>query len=93
MIGGYIAGIFVQYDAQSSGVEKELLDFAKESRKKLRLNVYQKNIRAVRFYQREGFKIQYQGIDEDTKEKDYLMVWPGETCQNPGREGGEWQYS
>lgn len=26
-------------------------------------------------YQREGFEIQYSGLDEATGEKDYVMAW------------------
>jgi hypothetical protein len=29
----------------------------------------------VRFYQREGFEIQSEGLDDDTDEKDYAMIW------------------
>lgn len=75
MIHDYIAGVFVWYQAQSNGIGKELLKFVKGNREKLTLNVYQKNSRAVRFYQREGFKIQSEGRDEDTKEKDYVLIW------------------
>lgn len=75
LIDDYIAGIFVQHHAQSNGFGKELLNFVKGRRKELWLNVYQKNVRAVKFYQREGFKIQREGTDEDTGEKDYLMAW------------------
>ena len=39
------------------------------------LNDYQKNTRAIHFYQREGFEIQREGLDEVTGEKDYVMVW------------------
>ena len=39
------------------------------------MNVYQKNIRAIAFYQREGFEIQCSGFDESTKEKEYVMAW------------------
>ena len=31
--------------------------------------------RAIRFYQREGFKILREGMDEATGEKDYEMTW------------------
>ena len=41
----------------------------------LRLNVYQKNARAISFYQREGFIIQCEDLDEDTGEKEYTMLW------------------
>ena len=39
------------------------------------LNVYQKNARAISFYQREGFIIQCEGLDEATGEKEYTMLW------------------
>lgn len=46
-----------------------------DKKAKLILNVYQKNTRAIHFYQREGFEIQREGLDEDTGEKDYVMIW------------------
>ena len=71
----YIEGIFVSNEMQSHGIGKALLNYAKNKRNKLFLNVYQKNIRAIAFYQREGFEIQYSGMDEATGEKDYVMAW------------------
>lgn len=71
----YIAGIFVKKDEQSGGIGKELLDFVKSLKNQLNLRVYQKNIRAVKFYQRENFEIQGEGMDENTGEKEYAMVW------------------
>ena len=41
----------------------------------LTLNVYQKNTRALSFYQREGFDIQCEGADAATGEKEYTMLW------------------
>ena len=73
--GGYIEGIFVSGEMQSRGIGKRLLDFVKAKRTELRLNVYQKNTRAIRFYQREGFRILREGMDEATGEKDYEMTW------------------
>ena len=73
--GVYIEGIFVPDKVQSQGVGKLLLDFIKDKKEKLRLNVYQKNMRAIRFYQREGFEIQCEGLDETTGEKEYVMIW------------------
>ena len=71
----YIEGIFVSEAMQSQGIGKILLNYVKDIRSKLLLNVYQKNIPAISFYQREGFEIQYSGMDEATGEKDYVMVW------------------
>ncbi len=39
------------------------------------LSVYQKNIRAVHFYQREQFQIQSENIDDNTNEKEFIMIW------------------
>ena len=71
----YVEGIFVSDEKQSLGIGKLLLNYAKDKRSKLHLNVYQKNTRAISFYQREGFEIQHSGLDEATGEKDYVMVW------------------
>ena len=71
----YIEGIFVSNEMQSQGIGKILLNYTKNKRNKLLLNVYQRNTRAISFYQREGFEIQYSGLDEATGEKDYGMVW------------------
>mgnify|MGYP002524410062 CR=1 FL=1 len=74
----YIEGIFVSDEMQSQGIGKLLLDFVKDRKAKLCLNVYQKNKRAIHFYQREGFVIQCEGLDEATGEKDYMMTWKEE---------------
>ena len=71
----YIEGIFVSNEMQSQGIGKILLNYAKGKRNKLFLNVYQKNTRAISFYKREGFEVQYSGLDEATGEKDYVMTW------------------
>lgn len=71
----YIEGIFVSAEMQSQGIGKILLNYVKGKRNKLILNVYQKNTLAISFYQREGFEIQYSGLDEATGEKDYVMAW------------------
>ena len=71
----YIEGIFVSAEMQSQGIGKILLNYVKGKRNNLLLNVYQKNARAISFYQREGFEIQCNGIDEATGERDYAMAW------------------
>ena len=71
----YIAGIFVRKEVRSEGIGKALLDFVKEKKQELTLNVYRKNERAVRFYEREGFQIIERVTDKNTAEKEYLMRW------------------
>lgn len=71
----YIAGIFIKHTAQSKGIGKQLLDFVKERKPKLSLHVYEKNMRAVKFYQREQFIIQSENIEKVTNEKELKMIW------------------
>ena len=71
----YVEGIFVRGDVRSQSIGKQLLDFVKQKRKRLELNVYVKNKRAVQFYEREGFCIQREGKDAETGEKEYCMLW------------------
>ena len=71
----YIEGIFVSDEMQSCGIGKLLLDYVKDKKVRLQLNVYQKNARAISFYQREGFIIEGEGLDEATGEKEYTMLW------------------
>lgn len=75
MNGEYIEGIFVSDKNQSQGIGKRLLDYIKNKKSGLVLRVYQKNIRAISFYQREGLEIKREDLDEATGEKEYVMVW------------------
>lgn len=75
LTGDYIAGIFVRSGVQSKGIGKELLDYVKNIKPALRLHVYQKNSRAIHFYQREHFVIQSENIDDSTDEKEFVMTW------------------
>lgn len=75
IINGYIEGIFVKEEHQSKGIGKKLLDYCKEKYPKLLLNVYEKNYNAIRFYNREKFKITGKKIDSTTKEVEYDMEW------------------
>lgn len=71
----YLAGIFVKKQFRMHGIGKQLLNHVKSIHPILVLNVYQKNKRAVAFYQREGFLILSKGVDENTGEADFTMCW------------------
>lgn len=71
----HIEGAFVKDGCRSKGVGKALLDYVKTIRGRLTLNVYCKNERARKFYEREGFVAERKGTDPETGEKDLLMVW------------------
>ena len=71
----YIEGIFVREGIQSRGIGKQLLDFAKEIKSSMSLSVYQKNTRAIAFYQREQFVTHSESMDDSTNEKEFIMTW------------------
>lgn len=73
----YVEGLFVSAEIQSQGIGKALLDYAKSKKNELLLNVYQKNVRAISFYRREGFEILHSGLDEAVGEREYAMEWHG----------------
>ena len=54
---------------------RELLSHAKALKGGLSLSVYEKNRRAVNFYQREGFAVQRYGVDADTGETEMIMIY------------------
>ena len=70
-----LEGIFIAKAARSKGIGKALLDYAKSRKPCLTLGVYQKNERALAFYQREQFVVHSEGIDEDTNEAEIQMHW------------------
>lgn len=75
LIDNYIAGVFVDSNFRSQGIGKALIDYVKNIKNKITLNVYDKNIRAIDFYKREGFKALTKNIDDATGEREYEMLW------------------
>lgn len=82
----HIEGIFVLDLYQKRGIGKALLNYVKDKKEHLSLNVYQKNLNAIQFYQKEDFCVQYESVDENTGEKEYVMMWnpSGSNLQNEG---------
>lgn len=77
--GDRIQGIFVWPAFRGRGIGQDLLDCAKESHDQLTLHVYQKNRPAIAFYERQGFSVTGEGLDEATGEREFTMHWaPGE---------------
>ena len=71
----FLAALFVAPEQQSYGYGSALLDFLKQQGRELHLSVYAENASAVSFYQKHGFKIISQGIDENTGHAEYAMTW------------------
>ena len=72
--GHHIEGIFVGGTERSKGIGKQLLDFVKNRKGQLSLNVYAENEKAMKFYLREGFTVQEKSMDPDTGEQEYKMM-------------------
>lgn len=83
LTGDYIGGLFVRGDAQSRGIGRRLLNHVKRQKDRLTLHVYRKNERAVRFYRREGFRVEQRGVDQSTGEAEYRMVWSAPSDSSP----------
>lgn len=75
LTGHYVAGMFVKREARSQGIGKMLLDHVKAVKTELMLTAYQKNTRAVCFYQRERFSVDAETVDENTGEKEFVLTW------------------
>ena len=71
----YIEGIFVRESVQSNGIGKQFLEYAKCVKSNMSLCVYQENTRGIQFYQKEQFLIQSENIDDNTNQKEYVMIW------------------
>lgn len=71
----YIAGIFVSEAMQNRGIGKKLMDELKKHKTILHLHVYEKNEKALRFYQREHFTILTKENDAETNVQIYHLMW------------------
>src|SRR5699024_12683091 len=70
MVEGYLAALFIDVAYQNNGAGKELLNFEKRRRNKIRLKVYKENLSAVRFYEKNGFIIKEELTDEQTNKQE-----------------------
>ena len=71
----YIGALFVDPLFQKQKIGSKLVNYVKKIYSELSLKVFTKNIKALHFYQKNGFKIIAEQIDESTKEEELLMSW------------------
>ncbi|MBF8970452.1 GNAT family N-acetyltransferase [Streptococcus sp. NLN76] len=72
--GSYIAGLFVAQEFQGQGVGTQLLTFAKEKQSPLTLSIFEKNKKAIAFYEKQGFRVEKREIDAATGEEQFWMT-------------------
>ncbi len=73
--GGFVAGLFVAVNRQSSGIGKALLEHGKARYPALGLHVYTENEKAVQFYRKNGFVQSGEMVNEETGHREYEMNW------------------
>lgn len=73
--GNFIGGLFVSPESQSRGIGAKLIAAAQRRFPALTLAVYCENIRAVRFYERCGFRILEERNSDTPPHREYLMGW------------------
>ncbi|MRX73931.1 GNAT family N-acetyltransferase [Bacillus lacus] len=68
--------LYIHVDYQGMGIGNRLLAIAKErSKGKLSLYTFQKNKKAQRFYEKQGFKIVSKGHQNEEKLPDFKYEW------------------
>ncbi len=82
---GEYCGLFISEQARGQGIGNRLLSKAKRLYSTLLLTVYEKNVRAVHFYQREGFHLVEKREDPDTGQIEYRMRWKNAPHSYGGR--------
>lgn len=71
----FIGALFVDNNFQRQNTGTKLLNYVRQKRPFLTLSVYAKNINAVNFYQKNGFKIVAERKDSQTNENELIMSW------------------
>ena len=72
-IGTSLESSATEYQKQKIG--SQLIDHCKKLYPRLELAVYVENVGAIKFYERCGFKIQVEQVNDDSGFSEYIMAW------------------
>ncbi|MEK4356837.1 N-acetyltransferase [Paenibacillus sp. FSL M7-1455] len=75
-----LAALFVHPDHQGKGYGRALMEYVKERVPKLELKVYKDNENAIHFYERQGFSVLEETVDEETGQAEFVMGWQASSC-------------
>lgn len=81
--GDHLDALYVDPDVQSFGYGTQLLAHAMQGRRRITLDVYTRNVRAVSFYRRMGFMATGERVDPDSGESETRMVWAADPATTP----------
>lgn len=73
--GDHLEALFIDPEVQSYGYGSQLMAHAMSRRERLTLCVYSRNVRAVSFYHRLGFRAVEERPEPRTGETETLMAW------------------
>ncbi|MFR9164894.1 MAG: N-acetyltransferase [Dysgonomonas sp.] len=71
----WIGALFVDQKYQNQQIGRKLIEYCKKLYNHLNLAAYADNEKAVRFYQKNGFKIIQKQLNEDSQFPEYIMEW------------------
>ena len=75
----YLLGIFVNNSIRNHGMGMVMLDCVKQRESSLTVTVYEKNVTAVKFFMKQGFKVDSESMEASTGERQLVMVWEKES--------------
>lgn len=71
----YIGALFVHPQYQRQKIGTKLLRYIRRRRPNMQLKVFIRNVNALAFYQKHGFRAVAESTDEETGEAELLMAW------------------
>lgn len=82
LLDNFVGALFVDTRYQRQNIGTKLLDYARKQKSSLNLKVYALNQPAIRFYQKNDFKILAEKYDEAAQSKELIMGWM-KGCKTP----------
>lgn len=82
LLDNFVGALFVDTRYQRQNIGTKLLDYARKQKSSLNLKVYAQNQPAIKFYQKNDFKILAEKFDESAQAKELIMAWM-KGCKTP----------
>ncbi|MFC0228965.1 N-acetyltransferase [Serratia aquatilis] len=79
----FIGALFVEHHYHGKGVGQALMDFVQQRHRWLSLEVYEQNLRACRFYRKQGFQEAQRLFNQETQAYTLIMNWAAADIRYP----------